>query len=290
MTEPVGRHPFAVAAWILVGALLVAGTFGVVGGILSRSFVVDLVAMWPLFALILLAGVVGWLRARKRQTRAGAILPLTIFSAVVLTAALHIGGWDELPSSEARLTGPPVDEMSDPTRLTIQIDGVLEIGPLNDGTGYRVDPILRGGDVGVPEATETFVDDDLSVRIGAAASAPAWYTFSGWRVGLSPDLHWRLILNGRLDADLRAVPIDTAAVAGSGTIRLGPPPAGGGDIVLSGDLRVVVPADAPVTVTGPATAPSDWEETDTGFESPEAGEARWRLDVRGDTPVRVSEG
>lgn len=291
MNDPVGRHPFTVAAWMLVGAVVLATGFGVVGGILSRALVVDLVAMWPLFALILITGVIGWLRSRRRQRRAGAILPLSIFSALILTGALHLGGWDQLPSAEARLTGLPADELSDPARLTAQIQGTLQIRPLVDGVGYRIDPVLRGGRVGVPEATETFVDGALSVRV-SAAEAPGWYTFSGWEMGLAPDVRWRLVLNGQLDADFRSIPLESVAVAGSGTIRLGDPPATGAELTVAGDFQVVVPDTAPVSVMGAATTPSEWTATDGATASPEWDPASggWRILVRGDTPVAVSEG
>lgn len=291
MTDPRGRHPFAVAAWLLVGAVVVATGAGILGGILSKSLVVDLVAMWPLFALLLMLGIIGWIRGRKKQRRAGAILPLAVFSALVLAVAVHLGGWDQLPSSEARLTGPPVGELSDPTLLTVQIVGDLEVGPVADGSGYRVEPLLRGGLVGVPEATEISVDGDLSVRV-SAAEAPSWYTFSGWSLGLSTEVGWRLIFNGTIDADLTTMTVESAAMAGSGVVRLGTAPPNGGSLIVAGDFRVIVPPDSSVQVRGEAEVPPDWETTEAGARSPtgEAEASRWTIDVQGDAPARVVEG
>ena len=290
MTEPAGRHPFVVAAWMLVGAVVVATGVGILGGILSKSLVVDLVAMWPLFGVILLAGIIGWLRRRKKERRAGAILPLAVFTALVLAVAVHLGGWSQLPSAAARLTGSPAVDLSEPTLLTVQIVGDLEVGPATGGPGYRVDPILRGGLVGVPEAVETSVDGAIAVRI-SAADAPSWYMFSGWKLGLTPDASWRLVLNGKIDADLSSLRIESGAMAGSGAVALGDPPPGGGNLVVAGDFHLTVPGDAPVRVSGAADVPEDWLLTESGATAPggASGGDGWIIDIQGETRVTVVE-
>lgn len=286
MTESEGGHPMAVAAWILLVGLLIAGTAGVVGGILSRSLVVDLVAMWPLLAVVLMVGLIGWLRRRRR--RASAILPLAIFTALVLAAALHLGRWDRLPSAQARLTGPPASELSSETGLTAQVVGDLELGAAPDDVGYRVEPIMAGGLVGVPQATETSVDGEVTVEL-SAADAPSWYTFSGWRLELSPAIEWRLVLNGRITADLNEVVVTSAAVAGSGTLVLGAPGVGGSVIAMSGDFVVNIPSGVPVEVEGEASVPDGWETAGSVHRSPTVGEDPWRIRVEGDAPVRIVE-
>lgn len=280
----------AVAAWMLVAAVAVATGVGIFGGILSKSLVVDLVAMWPLLAVIVVAGTIGWVRRRKKELRAGAILPLAIFSAVVLAVAVHLGGWSQLPSAAARLTGSPAADLSDPTLLTVHIVGELEVGPVTDGSGYRVDPMLRGGLVGVPEAVETSVDDAVAIRV-MAADAPSWYMFSGWKLGLSPEVNWRLVLNGKIDADLSSIQIKSGAMAGSGIVTLGPPPPGGGSLVVAGEFRLTVPTDTPVRVSGAAEVPDDWVVSDTGATAPSSddGGDGWVIEVRGDTTVTVVE-
>lgn len=282
------RHPFTVAAWILVGALVVAGVAGVVGDIVSRSIVVDLVAMWPLLAVVVLAGVAGWIRGRRHRARAGAILPLAIISAIVFAAALHLGGWDQLPSAQARLTGPPADDVSDSVELTLQIPGDLRIGPVSNGSAYRVDPILRGGVVGVPSAVETAVDGQLSVLI-EPDNSPDWYVFSGWRLGLSVAVEWRLILNGRLDADLTSLTVASMAVAGSGLVTLGSPPAIGGTVVAAGNLTISVPPAAAVTVVGDVSVPEAWEPTEGGYRSPQSDGPAWTIRVPGDSAVTIRQ-
>lgn len=291
MTSRRGGHPFAVAAWILFGAVVVASVVGVLGGILSRSYVVDMAAMWPLLAGALLLGLLGR-RMGRRSARSPAILPLTLFTAVVLAASLHLGGWDPLPSASARLTGPGVEELSDPTELVVQVIGELVIGP-GDGSAYAVSPIQRGGQVGVPQATETSVDGAVSVRIEAAPDAPSWYTFAGWEVALSPGVSWRLVLNGRIDADLSSLVIDSGAVAGSGTVRLGEPSEGGASVIFAGNFQIIVPPDAAVVVDGEASVPADWTRTDGRARSPSAGSDgadAWRLSIQGDVPVMIREG
>lgn len=290
MTAPRGRHPYVVAAWIVVFALIVAVSVGVVSGILSPALVVDLVAMWPLVLVVIAAGLVGSWRGRRHHARAGAILPLAIFTALVLAISLHLGGWSQLPTGEARLTGPPAEELSNPTRLTVQISGDLIVRS-EDGAGYRVDPILRGGSVGVPQATETSVDGALSIVLGSAQKAPSWYRFSGWKLGLAPIVGWRLVLNGAIDADLTGLEVDALAMGGSGRVDLGPAPEVGADVVLSGDFDLSVPAGSAVRVIGPARVPSGWTSDSDGYSSPAADPDRplWTVRVKGDMPLRVTE-
>ncbi len=291
MTAPRGRHPFVVAAWILVGVLVVVAALGLVSGILSPALVVDLVAMWPLVLVVVAAGLIGSWRGRRNHDRAGAVLPLAIFTALVLAISLHLGGWSQLPTAEGRLTGPPAEELSNPTRLTVQISGDLIVHGTEAGVGYVVDPILRGGDVGVPQAKETSVDGALSIVMDSDEKAPAWYRFSGWKLGLAPIVGWRLVLNGSIDADLTGLEIDALAMGGSGNVSLGAPPEAGAEVVLSGNFDLSVPSGSPVRVVGPASVPSGWSSDDGDFSSPQAGSGSpgWTIRVEGDTPARLAE-
>lgn len=288
MTSAGGRHPFTVAAWIIVAAMLVAGVVAVVGDILSSALVVDLVAMWPLLVLVVAVGLVAWWRSRRSGTpRAGAILPLSIISVLVLAVAVHLGGWDELPSAETRLVGPPPTELSSTVALTAQIDGRLLVGAVAGGAAYTVDPILRGGGVGVPEAVETSVDGEISIEM-QAADAPDWYRFAGWDLGLSPDLSWRLVLNGAMEANLSDLPVEALAAGGSGSVALGDPPDGGGSVVVSGAFALSIPAGAAAVARGEVVVPDGWDEDGDTVRSPADG-AAWRIRVEGDTPVRITE-
>src|SRR5690606_40495649 len=79
---------------------------------------------------------------------------------------------------------------------------------------------------GAIEAGRRWLEESLTELLSLPfTEAPSWYTFSGWRIGISPAVTWRLVLNGRIDADLTAVTLSSAAIAGSGLIRLGTPPA-----------------------------------------------------------------
>lgn len=288
MSPRTGGHPVTVAAWILVVALIGAGAFGVFGGILSPSIVIDLAAMWPLLLVIVIVGVVVRLVGKSR--RAGAILPLTVFSVLLLGAALHLGEWDRLPSASARLAGPDPQSLSDPTELLIQLSGELAIRAA-DGPAYVVEPIVRGGRVGVPQATETSVDGAMSIRIEADPEAPAWYRFAGWDVRLSPAVTWRLVLNGTIDADLTALTLSSAAIAGSGLLRLGPPPQEGASVIVAGDFDVVVPSGSAVTVSGDADTPSNWVgEGETKRSPVSAAGGQWSISVQGDATPRIREG
>lgn len=288
MTPTKRGHPFTVAAWILVVALVVAGAAGVLGDILSPSLVVDLAAMWPFLAVaVLLGALVAW---RGKSRRSGAVLPLAILTVLVLAGALHIGGWDRLPSATARLSGPAAAEMSRPTELVAQISGELVVEAKNGDTAYRVDPILRGGAAGVPRATETSVDGDMSISLEAAEDTPAWYSFAGWHIGLDPNVTWRLVLNGDIEADLTALVLSSAAIAGSGSLRLGQPP-DDVSVILAGDFDVTVPAGSAVVVDGEANVPSSWEEVGGGSASPvDADDGAWRISVQGEATPTIREG
>lgn len=292
MTSRGVGHPFAIAAWMLLAAVVIAASVGVLGGILSEALVVDAIAMWPILALGAVGGLGGRWLGRRRGRRARAVLPLALFTAVVLMAALHLGGWSQLPSAEARLTGPTVDEMSNPTEFIVQIPGRIELSSAAGDVAYQVDPILRGGEAGVPEATETSVDGASSVELGASQEAPSWYSFSGWRIDLSSELSWRLVLNGELAADLRTLPIASATVAGSGAVRLGPPPTGGASIIVAGDIDLIVPATAAVAASGDVSVPSSWETEGDTSRSPEALEAgdHWSVSIQGNGRPRIREG
>ena len=286
MNSRAGGHPFTVAAWILVVGLVVAVAFGVTTGILSRSLVVDLAAMWPLLVVALIVGLGA--RLLRKSRRAGAILPLSLFTALLLAGAVHLEGWDQLPSASARLVGPEPSELSDPTELVVQISGDLTITAA-DTAAYEVEPIVRGGSVGIPQATETAVDDALSIRIEADPEAPSWYTFAGWQIGINPAVAWRLVLNGHIDADLTAITLSSAAIAGSGVIRLGLPPTDGASVIIAGDFDVIVPASVAVTVTGDADLPRDWESDGERARAPVDG-AGWSISIQGDAVPTIREG
>jgi hypothetical protein len=244
--------------------------------------------MWPLLAVALVVGgVVIW---RGKSGRTGAVLPLGLLSVFVLVGALHIGGWDRLPSATARLTGPDPGELSRPTELVAQISGRLEVDSVAGDAAYRVDPILRGGSAGVPQATETSVDGAMSIRLEAAQDTPAWYTFAGWRIGLNPEVAWRLVLNGDIDADLTPLVLSSAAIAGSGSLRLGRPPGGDVSVIVVGDFEVVVPSDVAVVVDGDAHVPGSWETAPNGSRSPVSPEnGAWRISVQGDAAPTIRE-
>lgn len=284
-----GGHPFAVVVWLVLGALVLTGVVGVLAGILSQALVVDLAAMWPLLLLGFALGLLGR-RLGRESRRSAALLPLSLFTVLILVLALHLGGWRMLPSAEARLTGPPPAALSDPTEIVAQISGELTVEGSETGAAYLVEPILRGGRAGVPSATETSVDGAVSIVL-SAADAPAWYSFAGWRIDLSPLVTWRVVLNGEVMADLRSLSLSSGAFAGSGEVHLGSPPPGSAGIIVAGDYGVTVPSGAAVVVDGAAVVPPSWENGEGRAASPSAelGTDRWSISVQGDGVVTVKE-
>lgn len=288
MTPPEsgGGHAWAIGGWLLVGAVIFAVVSGVVGGVLSRALVVDAVALWPLFLGGIVLGTGIWALAR-RWTRRGGFPPLVVFSTLILACGLHLSGWDALPSATARLTGPGLAGIDPPVSLAVRLEGELGI---DDGPGaplYRIDPILRGGGVGAPEATEIRTGGNLAIELGQV-DAPGWYRFAGWELRLSPATSWDLALGGELDADMRSLAVTSADLAGEGEVRLGPPPFGG-QVTVRGDITLMVPADAPAQVRGPASVPADWPREGNTATSPADGPGWTIIVAEGGRLVVVSE-
>lgn len=290
MIQERSGHPAAVAAWLMLGAVVIAGGVGVVGGIVSTAFVVDLVALWPVIVVALLIGLVA-MRRNQASGRSAALLPLSLFTALVLAAALHLGAWAELPSAETRLTGPAVGEVSSPTEFIAQLVGEVAVDSTDSDVAYQVSPILRGGVVGVPTAVETSVDGTMSVVLEADPDAPGWYSYAGWRISLAEVVPWRLVLNGRVDADLSDLTLTSGTFAGRGEVSLGATPPEPVSLIVAGDFTVEVPAGSAVSITGEAEVPAGWQVAGSISSSPgfRAGEPAWNIVIQNDGRVRLVE-
>ena len=253
-------------------------------GRLSRSIVADLLAWWPVWlGLALLAFV---LKDRKvGRLRAAGIIPLLAVLAVLLFLWGHVAGWSLMPSASQRLVGPDVGIVSE-VSMSAHLDGELIVTACSDFL-YQVEPIRRGGVVGIPGAAEQIDGSTISVALDQAED-PGVYTFAGWDLRLSPLPAWNLQLDGALDADLRALNVTRLELDGSGVVSLGGPD-GEALVDVSGSIRVVVPSGVGARVIGLASVPASWTLTDEGAEAP-AGGAGWVITVDPSASVVVSEG
>lgn len=259
--------------WLLPVLVLITLAGLVYADYLSRSLLLDFIAWWPVWLLILLLTVLVR-RRRVGRVRLSGLVPLLATLVLGLFIAAHLRAWPGMPSTDRVLVGPPVDGV-DTAALSARVDGELRVGDAARYL-YLVEPLRLGGDVGVPDATEQHVESAVVIEL-IPDDEPGWYRFSGWDLFLSPLPTWNLTLSGDMEADLTALDLDGLQVEGSGSILLGGA-AGPTPVSLSGDFAVAVAPGTPVRVVGEATVPGDWETLGDGSRSPVEGEG-WVLSV-----------
>ena len=271
-------------AWLLpiLSMTLLLGL--AVYGRFSRSIVADLVAWWPVWAAI--AALAIFLRNTSLgPIRVAGLVPLLGLAAVGLFAWGHVAGWSLMPSASQRLVGPETGEYTEAS-LRAELDGSLVVSAGSQFL-YQVEPIRRGGAVGIPGAVEQVDGASISVVLEPEAD-PGVYTYSGWELLLSPLPEWDLLIDGSLDADLRALTITGLGLGGSGVVRLGAP-TGEVPVEVHGSVRIVIPSDAPARVIGQASVPATWTLSANGADAP-AGGAGWVFTVDSGATLVVAEG
>lgn len=270
--------------WLLpIGALTLVLGVAVIGT-LSRAIVADLLAWWWVWAAIAVAAY--FLREHKiGQFRVAGVIPLVALFFVALFIWGHLAGWSVMPSASQRLVGPEPGGFSEAT-IQAEINGVIEV----DGGSeflYRVEPVRRGGGIGIPGANEQVADSAIAVVLAAPAD-PGLYSFAGWSLSLNESPLWSLVLDGAIDADLTSLTLDNLSVAGNGVVRLG---TAGGEVPISvnGSFQIVVPPDTPARVIGRASVPASWTPDADGAVGPTFGEG-WVITVGSDANVSVVQG
>ena len=270
--------------WLLPISVFAGLVFVTATGWLSQSIVLDAVAWWPLW--ILLVGLVFVTRGRRLwKIRLSGVVPLVITAALLLFAAGHLLGWSVMPSSSQRLVGPVAG--SEPTAaLSARIDGVVSVS-LGSDFLYEVDPIRRGGEIGIPGASEQIQGSNISILLEAPHD-PGLSKFAGWDVTLSGLPVWNLTLEGEIDADLGDLDMSGFQVFGSGVVTL--------DRVstvvpatVAGTFELVIPTGVAARIVGQAFVPPSWTELSDGAKSPTAGEG-WVISVPVGSTVTVTEG
>jgi hypothetical protein len=270
-------------AWLLpIGALTVL--LGIAAsGRLSRSIVADLLAWWPIWLGLAIAAYL--LRERRIGTlRVAGLVPIAALVFVGLFTWGHLAGWSIMPSASQRLVGP-VPEQFDAARLIAGIDGELEVRGASEFL-YQIEPIKRGGRIGIPEAMETVVGTAVTIDLQPPTD-PGLYGYAGWALRLSPDVVWSLDLGGVVDADLTALTLDELEVSGAGTVHLGLAPIET-LVDVGGSMQVTIPEGAAARVVGTASVPSSWALTQDGATAPGGGTG-WVFTVVGDASLTVVE-
>ena len=272
-------------SWMLPIITLILLLGSAVTGWLSRSIVADLIAWWPVWLGLALAAYL--LRERKvGPLRVAGLVPLAAFAFVLLFAVGHLAGWALMPSASQRLVGPTLDGVSEAS-MVAGIDGQITMHGGDETSLYRVEPIKHGGVIGIPAATEEGSSESLAITLDAPEDAGI-YGFAGWDIQLADRPVWDLTLDGSIDADLSSLRLSGLSLDGAGVVTLGSASAETNVVVL-GDFRVRVPANAPVRVVGVASVPASWTLTDFGAVSPGLGEG-WVLTVVGDGSLTISDG
>lgn len=285
MTPRAARRGGTIPRLWLLPMLIVTALLGVAAaGVLSRSLVLDLIAWWPAWVMIALMAILA--RGRKLgRVRLSGLVPLVASVILGLFAWGHLEGWPVMPSASQSLVGPHVDFGTD-AALSARVDGTLEVG---SGTEflYEVDPVRRGGTVGIPEATEQTQGDATTVVL-TAPTDPGFMTFSGWHLMLSEAAIWSLSLEGLVAADLTGIEVTSLQASGDGTItvdRVAAP----ATMNVDGTFTLVVPSDVPVRIVGEASVPNSWEQLGDGWRSPASGEG-WVVSPTGSSALTVVNG
>ena len=259
--------------WLIpIGALTLLLAIGA-SGRLSRSIAADLIAWWPVWLGLGLAAYL--IRDRKfGQFRAAGIVPIVALVAILLFAWGHLAGWALMPSASQRLVGPVGEGFTSAT-LQAEIDGMLHVSGGSEYL-YHVEPIRRGGTIGIPSATEQVVETSASVVLEPPAD-PGVYSYAGWDLMLSDSPTWSLMLAGAIDADLSTLAITELELGGAGSVLLGAVE-DETPVTVAGDFRIVLPEDVPARVVGVASVPATWAADSRGAASPVLGRG-WVITV-----------
>lgn len=284
MTQPaVGFGRGFPRAWLVPILAMVVVLGMAVFGYFSRSIVADLIAWWPVWIGLAIAAYL----LRNRQfgpIRAPGLVPLAALLFVGLFTWGHVAGWAIMPSAAQRLVGPDDREIAEAT-LTASIAGQIDVS-VDDGVLYRVEPIRRGGSIGVPSANEHIEGTSVDVVLQPPPE-PGLYSYAGWVLAVSPGPVWGLDLDGSVTADLSTISLSRLELSGAGTIELGQA-SRSTPINVTGSYRLVVPSSAAAEVVGVASVPATWTITETGAISP-AGADGWTITVVGEAAVSVVE-
>lgn len=284
MTRRAARRSRGIPRIWLLPALILTAVLGLTAAdVFSRSLVLDLVAWWPVWAVLALVVAVAG-RRRIGRVRVGGIASVLVAATLIAFIVGHVNGWPTNPSTSRFLVGPPATGISE-AELVVSIDGELWLRPGSDFL-YEVDPRSGGGEIGIPSAVERSVEDSISVTLEQPAD-PGFDTSSGWDVRLSTSPTWALELAGDIEADLATLSVEKLDLTGTGNLSLGTAP-GVSLVVVQGAFNFTVPSGVPARVVGSASVPESWIETSDGWVSPDGGNG-WVISIPSGSAVSIVE-
>lgn len=249
-------------------------------GWMMRSALLDVISLWPGW-VVTVGPVLIRRRLERHRLRAVRIgpsptVPLILVTWVMIGLALHLAGWNALPSSSARLSGSPVGDVT-AASLNVRLEGDLVLGS-GAANLYEVGPLRTGGDVAPGQSREAWAGPEVTISLREGPEA-GWFGSGGWRISLSPSPTWDLMLDATgIEADLTTVPLGALQLVGDGRVRLGAP-TGDIPIRLGGTLVLEVPSEASVEVIGSARVGPGWEVTALGKRYAGAGSERYVVEV-----------
>ncbi len=254
---------------------LVALVVAVLGSVLSRTVVLDALALWPVAALVIPAAVLGLRGGRNR-----ALVPLVLITWMLGTVGLHLGGADQLPSAASTVSA----DLSgvETARLAVVIDDVS----LRVGHGpFQVAPAPVGGTAGVPVVQRVSGSTATVLTVTDDPTRSPWFRFGVFDMSLTPGVIWDLRVSvAHFEMDLREVEIAGGRLeAATGRVMLGDP---SGDVTLevAGNLEISVPPDTQGTAVGTTRVPAGWTVEVPGGHTEWTG---WRIVVVSGS-VRIS--
>jgi hypothetical protein len=248
---------------------VLALSVGIAGNVLSRTAVLDAIALWPIAVLVIPAFFVG-----LRGGRHKALAPLVLLSWLLVTVGLHLGGVEGLPSSASAVRS----ELAGITeaRLTVAINDLSLTVRAGD---FAVTPLPVGGAVGAPVLERVSGTAATALTLTDDTERSPWFRFGEYRVSLPPAIEWNLrIAVSGMDLDLREVNLVGGRFeSATGRLLLGEPEAPA-SLDVAGDLEVSVPGGVPVRVIGSARVPDDWAVEGNGARAPAAGDG-WTIRI-----------
>jgi hypothetical protein len=274
MTEGSRRGLSAIPKlWILPLGVLAGILYAVIDGVLSSALLLDLVAWWPVWAVL---GLLVWLTGGRRlgPVKLPGLVPLLAFGALVTFLAGHLQGWTVMPSATGTLVGPEVGEV-ETVALSARIDGTLELS----GGGsfvYVVAPIRWGGEVGLAQGFEEVSGTTMRVSLRPDPDS-GLQAFRGWEVTLADEPAWDLELSGSVQADLTRLMVSGLDLGGEGTVALGGVTRAT-TVNVAGVFTILIPGDQAARVIGEADVPEDWVPEGDSWRAPVDGEG-WVIEV-----------
>jgi hypothetical protein len=270
-----GRSPWPAAAWTMTAFTFVALAVAVLGSVLSRTVVLDALALWPVAALVVPAALLGLRGGRNR-----AIVPLVLITWLLGTVGLHLGGAENLPSAASTVSA----DLSgiETARLAVVIDDVsLRVAP----GPFQVAPAPVGGSAGVPVVQRVSGPTATVLTVTDDPTRSPWFRFGVFDLSLTPGVIWELRVRvAHFDMDLREVEVGGGRLeAATGRVLLGNP---SGDVTLevAGNIEISVPPDAQGTALGTTRVPDGWFVEDPASPAEWTG---WRIVVVSGS-VRIS--